>query len=382
MRNIRERIKLVANQEVSRETVRICAVVATGIVLRLLLPLRGHNFDVESYKIVAAIVRQGGNVYELTRRYNYAPVWFNILHALDVLPWLSGDPINGLRWKIAIFLTVIDVGIFAFLLKRYSFRVAALFFLNPISIIISGYHNQFDNFAVLTGLLSVWLFERENRKSNRIWGLIGLGLSLCIKHILFFYPLWLAFKERHWPEKIRVVLIPYLLFLGSFVWYLPRGEAGIRENVFSYESTANGPFWSMVLPFLSVPRKYLFFATLLVVGLYQRKKAPLESLHTYFISLIVFSSAITNQYLAICVPSIAVSWNWVFGLYTVFGTITLLLDADGLHLPSPWQPHNYYKYDLAILFLAIGLLIATLRRKRSSNSVAGTPEEAKSMAAV
>jgi hypothetical protein len=60
----------------------------------------------------------------------------------------------------------------------------------------------------------------------------------------------------------------------------------------------------------------------------------------------------------------------------------LLLDADGLHLPSPWQPHNYYKYDLAILFLAIGLLIATLRRKRSSNSVAGTPEEAKSMAAV
>lgn len=46
-----------------------------GLMLRMLLAAQPfYNFDVESYSLVAGIVREGGNVYAETIRYNYSPL--------------------------------------------------------------------------------------------------------------------------------------------------------------------------------------------------------------------------------------------------------------------------------------------------------------------
>ena len=60
-------------------------IIALGLDLRMGAAVLGHNFDIESWYIVADIMRHGGNVYAETGRYNYGPVWFFILHVLDVL---------------------------------------------------------------------------------------------------------------------------------------------------------------------------------------------------------------------------------------------------------------------------------------------------------
>lgn len=340
------------------------AVILVGVSLRLVLPFFGYNYDVRSYRIVADIMQHGGNVYAETIRYNYSPVWFNLLHLFDLMPWHPPDPI-GIRWKIVILLTLGDLGIFAFLLRHYSLRVAALFFLNPISILITGYHNQFDNLAVLAGLVAVYVYEKGSVRPHRILGAIGLGVSLCIKHILFLFPLWLAIKEKRWPMRILVVVVPYAIFLASFLPYWSEGAAGIRHNVFQYKSWENAPFWSMVLPFRHLPisKRNLFFAALLLLGVLWRKKPPLASIHYYFLSLVAFSSAITNQYLAICTPSIAVLWNWAFAVYTLAGSVMLIGDNEGLQVALPWHVAAIHKYDIAIAFLVFGLLIAVMRRK-------------------
>ena len=316
---------------------------------------------------MASIVREGGNVYAETIRYNYSPVWFHVLHALDSLPLLAADRFDGLRWKVVMLLTITDVGIFVFLLRQYSLRVASLFFLNPISIIITGYHNQFDNLAVLTALWSVLWFEQGKSRIHRVAGILGIALSLCIKHILFLFPLWLAVKQKSWSRRIAVVAIPYGIFLLSFVPYWSTGAQGIRNNVFLYRSMQNAPLWSVLIPVrhLPVSKTSLFFGTLFVLGVCWRKKPALESIHYYLVSLVTFSSAVTNQYLAICTPSIAVMWNWAFALYTFFGTVTLFVDPDGLHFQPFWDYIPFRRHDLAILFLATGLLIAVVGRKRT-----------------
>ncbi len=327
----------------------------------MLAPLRGYNFDVESYRIVADIVSAGGNVYAETDRYNYGPIWFHILHALDVMPWFDQEGVVGLRWKVASFLTLVDLGILWLLVEQYSIKVGALFFLNPLSILITGYHSQFDNLAVLTGLLSVVLYDRRRSEHSKWLCLAGIGISLCVKHILFLFPCWLAVKEERLSRKVMVLFVPYAIFLGAFLWYLPEGGGGIVKNVFMYRSLDNAPLWSLLAPntlYTLVPWIVPFVAVLFVLGLYWRKKNSLESLNLYLVSLVVFSSAVANQYLSICASSIATMWNWAYALYSVLGTVFLVVHNAGLHVDVlGLNVTNGYQW--LILTLAIGLMISS-----------------------
>ena len=56
-----------------------------GLLLRILMAILGHNFDLESYEIVADIILEGKSVYANTTRYNYGPIWAYILAALKLL---------------------------------------------------------------------------------------------------------------------------------------------------------------------------------------------------------------------------------------------------------------------------------------------------------
>lgn len=338
-------------------------VVALGVTLRILCAERGQNFDVDSYRIVADIMLRGGNVYQETTRYNYGPIWFHALHGIDLLRIPQVAWTHDFRLKVALFLTIIDLCIFSFLLRSYSLKVAALFFLNPISIIITGYHSQFDNFAVLTGLVAIAAYARAATSTQRSIALVILGLSLMTKHVLFAFPLWLAFREKSWTERMRVVSIPYLIFLGGFLFYLPEGAGGIIKNVFLYKSWDNAPFWSLVAPYVVyrfVPKTLIMISALLILGYALRRRAVLETLHLYLVALVVVSSAIANQYLAIPIPSVAALWNWGYAGYTLVGTLFLAVDGDGLQLQflrEVLRWHGAYGYYPVVVSLGIGLFV-------------------------
>ncbi|MEO8285124.1 MAG: hypothetical protein ABI670_01660 [Chloroflexota bacterium] len=74
-----------------------------GLILRMLLAAQPmFNFDIESYTIVAGIMRHGGNVYVETDRYNYSPIWFNVLNILSYLPIAFPFAVRG-------FLSIVDM---------------------------------------------------------------------------------------------------------------------------------------------------------------------------------------------------------------------------------------------------------------------------------
>lgn len=352
-------------------------VIVVGTMLRLAVAQRGYNFDIASYRIVADIMANGGNVYAETQRYNYGPIWFHILAFLDFLPFPISDPLLSLRWKVTVFLSITDIAIASCLYRWYGLKIATLFFLNPIAIIITGYHSQFDNLAILIALISVKIIDHETKTISykHFLGLLLLGLSLSIKHVLFIFPLWLAFKNNRWRDKILSIGIPYTIFLGLFLPYLHKGADGIINHVFLYRGFANAPFWKGVAPTViidKIPIFILFTGILVFFGLFIRHRKPLESLFLYTIALVVFSSAVANQYLAICLVAITINWNFIYALYTIAGTVYLFASSDGLHFTLLQQylgksgNSSVIGYQELILLLFLGLIMQLLSKEKQS----------------
>lgn len=332
-----------------------------GLAARFWVSTFGHNFDFDSYRIVADLMAEGKNVYANTDRYNYGPVWFNVIHLLDVL---AGRDPHVFRWLLISALSAADMGIFFVLLRKFGLAAAALFFLSPVSIFITGYHNQFDNLAILFGLWAVILFGDGPQKPlgrKQFFGLLLLGLSLMTKHLLFIFPLWLALKQKGLVNKCIVFLIPCAVFVLGFVPYWPGGGQGIRDNVFHYHSWDTHFFYSFFVPgFLQqiISPQIVWFFMLGLFALVCRKKNALESLLIYTVVLVAASPATNNQYLAIPVAFTAVFVNVLTVGYTLAACYHFATDADGLHLLEKPVSHA----DLAIFILSFALVWTVWRQ--------------------
>lgn len=331
--------------------------ILTGIILRVWAATRGYNLDMCAFMLDADILDQNRNIYLSTSHYNYAPLWSEILHFLYILSFKNRE---AFRYSICLFLTVVDIGIFWILLRQYGLRIGALFFLNPISILITGYHSQFDNLAVLLGLIAVVYWPSEQTKNltkRKLIALIVLGFSLIAKHLLFVFPLWLAVREKTWKSRFAVLLIPPALFLISFLPYAFDAYLEIISNVFFYTSWENAHFYELFVPRLiqTILSPTLFWIVVLAAsGFYFRKKSPLESLLIYTGILVAVSPAVANQYLTIPVAFISAFLNPFFVLYTFASSLFILFDKNGLCLVLiPWLDRDY---SIMIILLSMGIV--------------------------
>ncbi|HYN81586.1 MAG TPA: glycosyltransferase family 87 protein [Gemmatimonadaceae bacterium] len=373
--------------------------VLTSIVVRVLLAGPDYNHDFTSYRIVASIMERGGNVYAETDRYNYGPIWFWVLHLLDATAQRFADPTMAFRLAVASFLSLVDIGLFAVIYYNFGRLPAMAALLNPVAILISGYHGQFDNLAVLLAMLAVLVYDSDQRESphpsnitkRRLAAYCLLGLSLMVKHVFFAFPVWLALRERRWGPRAWAIGVPIAVFLMGFLPYWRSGGAGIVANVFLYTSRHNAPLWNTILP--SVIRSLVsplefFLGAVLLAGYLTRRWQTMDALLIYSLVLVAFSPAMTNQYLAIVVPAIAVFSNIPFVVYTVATTVLLMGHKDGLRVVLPksisdwaWSPNVY---QIPILVLFVGTLWVAfdkstrIRRagsKRSSLSATGVHTE-------
>lgn len=348
----------------------VMLVIGIGIFLRLLVSLLGNNFDLESYRIVAKIVNHGGNVYRDTTRYNYGPIWSYVVFIIYRIALLLPNSYFMFRFLVSVFLTLVDLGIFFVLCNNYSKKAAILFFCNPISIIITGYHSQFDNFAFLIGLIAISFFDVDLDKKldlRSIIGIVLIGISITTKHILFLFPLWIAAKAKNRINKCIIIFLPVVIFLSSFIPFWHNGHAGIIRNVFMYRSFNNAPFYSLLVPniFKLFISPVTFFLIMLVLGAFIFSKQNLQnSILMYTAMLVMFSSAIANQYLVIPIACISVYFNSFFLLYTLLTTWFLLIDVDGLNIVfiqkiSPW----FISRDFLVVILFIGFIWIFYKRQ-------------------
>lgn len=369
-----------------------------SLLAKLLLAMRGYNYDFESYKIVAALVEEGKNVYAETFRYNYGPIWFYVLW---VLKMISG---SLFRYSLPLFLGIVDICT-AGILWRLRYRAAALIFLlSPLGMHISGFHNQFDNFAILTALFSVWFLMKheKNLTGGQAWiTAILLGISLTIKHIFLFFPFWLFFRNYRRGIRLVLLLVPLSLFAGSLLPYALEGNtpetlaesfsfaetqietfvknefwleeeqqkeieeylsrphmkamSGIFKHVFQYKSCNNQIFYTYFLPklFHIFSASFIFLGGMIGCGWFFRRFSLFHSFLFYTAVLVILAPATTNQYLAI--PLIFCSVFFLpYGIFYQY--------IPGIYyLLYPWDSNCRKIYIISIFILLI-LLFHSGRR--------------------
>jgi hypothetical protein len=349
--------------------------IAIGILARFVVMMRGHNYDFDSFAIVGDLAARGLNVYANTHRYNYGPVWFIVLGGFYRL---APGNLAAYRILVVAFLTLVDVGILLLLMRLFGRTTALVFFLNPISIIITGYHNQFDNLALLLGLMSVTVFgdsSEEGITGRKLGGLCILGLSLMTKHILFAFPIWLAVKQKGLLAKGVVIGLPIAIFLLGFAPYISTGREGILHHVFMYASTRNAPLYATIVPALVKP--YLSSVTLWLTllglfGIVFKKRRVDESLLLYTAVLVAAAPSAANQYLAIPVAFTALNLNLLTVAYTALGTLQLAAHEVELHFNTLQQALDFHEPGFYAPMMVLLLVAVTwdavrpLVRRRSA----------------
>ena len=338
-----------------------------GFFIRLWISQFGYNHDFAAWENNLLLFQENKSVYEFGD-YTYSPAWINILNILDLLkiPFLEDSlladkiPGSSYRIKIILFLSLIDFFIFFLLYKNYSLTVGLLFFLNPISIIITGHHNQFSAFALLIGFLSVLLYEKNKSKNKIIFPLFLLGLSISIKHILFFFPLWWAIKEKKFVNKILILFIPYLIFILSFAPYLINDLDHVINKLLSDGNRYDGPFWGMFgskIIHMYFNIKILFVIIIVFLGFLFENKKLRESFFLYTIAIVVFSSTMYTQYLVIPLIALAVFWNWKYFLYSFLAFLVFLVDGDQLNIQVFREQLDWNLRSTRISFYPIILIL-------------------------
>lgn len=341
---------------------RVFCVIIIGFILRLIISKFGFNFDFIVWQSYPLLFDSGNNIYEGTL--TYGPIWVFLTKLIEIIPFpnIAQELVPGgsYRLKIIIFLSLVDIFIFLILLNKYSTKVACIYYLNPITIIVTGFHNQINNIPILLGLLSVIIFEFNKFNKKNILALCLLGLSLSVKHILYIFPVWLFLKENNKINKIFILFIPFFIFLITLTPYLIDNSELVIFKLLEYGKFENGPFWkifasSLIFNYLNI--HFLFSILIICIGLLINKKNTLELYFIYLISIVTLSSQWYIQYLFIPIISMAYFWNKKFLIFTIITTILFCLDPDELNLTKYLDNYNWSYKNTRVLYYPIFLIL-------------------------
>ena len=243
----------------NKELVLIGGVLFFGVVIRYFAFSLGHNWDFDSYVICGQLGAKLKNVYSHTGRYNYAPLFFCIQSICYKIA-LSFSPAHineTFRVLIVAILSLGDLTIFYYIYIRHGIRKAIIFFLNPVSVFITGYHNQFDNLAIALLLIAVCYYNSDDKVDKRDWlCILFMGLSLIMKHIVFLLPIWILFrKDISVKKKVLYAFVPPVIFAMSFVPFVLNNSSafsGVINNVFKYRGYNNSPLLGPIYNILHI----------------------------------------------------------------------------------------------------------------------------------
>lgn len=382
-------VYLLAQANLERWKKIVFAVAALiSLALKLILATRGHNFDLDSYGIVVSLVLHGKSVYANTPRFNYGPLWGFILAGIEqlstFLPAMRGETFHV---AVAAFLGITDVALAALLSAKYRYGAGIFFLCCPASILLSGYHSQFENFALLVGLASWLLIRSGSPPPRRLAIAAGLqGISLVIKHVLFLFPLWIFLwtKLGSWRKRVAYVVIAYGIFGLSFLpWMFDApSRDGIIRNVFLYRSEFTYSLSRLLtsISFLAPLTKSesailtLGWIVIVMVAGTIAAQRKVDLFPMYLLAMFTFSPALRDQYLAIPLLASAILYtSWPSWALTTAAIVALLSSTYGIFLiPSRF----YYTTLVSTQICAAAFFWVQLPRPGGSRSDPSPTREA------
>lgn len=323
----------------------ICVLLAIclGLTVRIYLAsTTTGNYDMESYRIVSDLVLDGKNIYANTYRYNYSPLWAYVLAFFRQIEIVYLIPLS---FSIRFFLSLVDVGTLIILLllaKKLVIpltRVAVLFFLNPVSIILTGHHGQFDNLTILLILCGAYLFltKRHGVISWLFMTMAGITKHHVFNEILIILKTWL----KSWGKILFLFCLSAALFWLSFLPYWQEGKVFIISNVFLYRASSG--LGGYGIPNLMARLKfdpqwinyyhYFFYYVYILFPLLLPTKQILKRLLLVILFMLSFMPGFATQYVVLPIALGSLFGGPPFLLYTLFASFHLFGHGAELNIP-------------------------------------------------
>ncbi len=220
----------------------LLAAAVSGIAIRLALAwVAPLTYDLQSYAIVVNALDHGQVVYDATPRYNYSPVWFNVLHLSARLSQAFGvSPYFGFRLVTVAGDALAALALWAFGLagdtRRRAASRAIVFFTNPVTIATGAFQGQFETLALALFVAALALVRRSGSRRATLLPALVVGGAIAVKQIVaLFLGGFLGFA-RGGAARARdaaLAAAPFLLLLAPYFALAP---AGVVNNVLRYSS--------------------------------------------------------------------------------------------------------------------------------------------------
>lgn len=293
---------------------------------------QGALYDVESFSIQAATVFEHSNVYTTTNRYPYPPVWIWIVAAMQWVSWQTHLPFSQVVKLPAMLGDLAIVGLLAqYAIQRLGYVwsaliPAALYALNPIVLLISAGHGQFDSLVLCFVLLAITV--RGVKQDEHVgWAAAALGVAIALKG----YPiLVLPYFVLTAPTSKRILTIGMAfvpLALGLLLYSALFGYSSIMvANILAYRSPPDYG-WGYVLaatPSLAPALQYgagVFLPVLLIFAAFVpcvfSRGCPAAAIALLFALFYALTYSMGSQYLIWILPFLCLALPGWVPMYTI-----------------------------------------------------------------
>ena len=338
----------------SKEIILFIFGILLSLAIRLFFTLKGAALaDVLRMYEVAQKVLSGGNPYQTYGFYIYPPLWMQVEYFSLLVSRVFLIPFQTV---IKIWPNVADlligIVIYVFLTNNkvkpaISVPWSLFYILNPVSILISSVHGQFDSIVSLFTLLSIFFITFFKTPKFFYLSALMFGIAIAFKpNPVMLLPFFLLYKNVNFIKRIKYLLVtavPITLTLLPYVFISPRevltsilgysgaydfGYAAIFRGLW-YQNNAN--YWFPYSDqFLSISKVLFLFLSIFIYFFFANppagragKKVYVSSLALYLLFLIVYFG-ISGQYYLWIIPLAIIAREKLVILFSILVTFALL----------------------------------------------------------
>lgn len=345
MLNVKKQLRSCIPVSINMSTLVVLISISIGFAIRLVLAHGSYNFDITNFVKDISIVNSGKNIYIETVYYNYSPLFLIFLKLADAVSNLF---LTSKEYAIRALLAFVDIIIIIILkrigektlTKKQLYLSLVFFALNPVSIILTGHHGQFENLALLF-LLLAYMLSISN--SSTKWVFLCATIALCIKHSVVFLVLYFFLFTFRFKKGIILFILSCVIFLCLFIPFLSADNLiRVKDQVFGYSGL--GTFYGISYfleqifgeayrPYQAGIVKYIFLlvtSTFVIYKAHIDKELDLLSISLFFLT---FTTGIGDQYFVVPVILSSLKPNRAGVYFSVGCALYLLGSASNFDIP-------------------------------------------------
>jgi hypothetical protein len=217
--------------------------------------------------------------------------------------------------------------------KLPAARTAIFFYLCPVTFLITGYHGQCENLAILMVLTGIYMYLRfANKPILRIALLWLFGTAGMVAKHNIFYELIICLNssiKRYWI-KVPLFVISVIIFLSMFLPYWDESGKRIIDNVFKYGSQTK--VYGITSLFMLPNLKNLFVPAMCLFPLFLKSKDIIAQCLLGMLFFLTFTTGIAVQYFVLPVALGALRPSKYFLLYTLLASFYILGSWDNVFI--------------------------------------------------